>query len=407
METNFNQEIKIYSVDEITTCIKDLIESNRDLQNIWVKGEISNLRHSDAHLYFSLKDENSIIDCAMFQRANKDLEFAPKEGMKVIIRGGIEVYKKKGRYQIIIEEMQLAGKGELYLKFLQLKEKLEKEGLFKEEHKKPIPRFPKTIGVVSSLEGAAIKDIIKTTKKRYPHIKLLIFPSFVQGDEAKYTIAKGIETLNQINVDIIILARGGGSFEDLWAFNEESVARAIFSSKIPIITGIGHETDFTIADFVADKRAHTPSAAAELAVPDEIELLNTLASLKNTLYKHIIKTIEYYKQQIYYISNNKIFRKPFCLIEEYKQLLDEKTIQIKQIFINKTEILKMKLEKFDGKLNALSPYAVLSRGYSITIKKDKIVSSIKNINKGDVIFTIVKDGEIESKIKDKKQKSKD
>ena len=404
METNFNQEIKIYSVDEITTCIKDLIESNRDLQNIWVKGEISNLRHSDAHLYFSLKDENSIIECAMFQRANQNLEFTPKEGMKVLIRGGVEVYKKKGRYQIIIEEMQLAGKGELYLKFLQLKEKLEKEGLFKEEHKKPIPRFPKTIGVVSSLEGAAIKDIIKTIQKRYPHINLLIFPSFVQGDEAKYTIAKGIATLNQINVDVIILARGGGSFEDLWSFNEESVARAIFNSKIPIITGIGHEIDFTIADFVADKRAHTPSAAAELAVPDETELFNTLASLKNTLYKHIIKTTEHYKQQIYYISNNKIFRKPFCLIEEYKQLLDEKTIQLKQIFINKTKILKMKLEKFDGKLNALSPYAVLSRGYSITIKKDKIVSSIKNINKGDVIFTIVRDGEIESKIKDKKQK---
>ncbi len=371
-------EIKVYSVDEITTYLQKIIELDRNLQDIWVKGEISNLRRSDSHIYFNLKDEDSIIDCAMFHRANKNLEFVPEEGIKVIIRGSLEVYKKKGRYQIIVEEMQPAGKGELYLKFLQLKDKLEKEGLFREEIKKPIPRFPRTIGIVSSLDGAAIRDIIKTIKHRYPHVKLLVFPSFVQGDEAKFSLSRGIEVLNQLNVDIIILARGGGSFEDLWPFNEEIVVRAISNSKIPIITGIGHEVDFTLSDFAADKRAHTPSAAAELAVPDEAEVLNTIEILKNNLCKRMLRIAEYYKQQMYYLLT-----------------------QFRNTAMNKIEILKMNLENYDGKLNALSPYAILNRGYSLTLKKGKIVSSIKNINKGEILSTIVKDGEIESEVKAK------
>lgn len=402
---NLNSGIKVYSVEEITTYIKNLIESNSILEEIWVKGEISNFRNSEGNLYFSLKDENSIIDCAMFRRANKNLEFAPTNGARVIVMGGIEVYKKKGKFQIVVEEIQPLGEGKLFLKFLQLKEKLEKEGLFKEEFKKPIPKFPKTIGIVTSLNGAAIRDIIKTVKRRYPYVKLLIFPSLVQGDEAKYTIAKGIECLNKTDAEVIILARGGGTFEDLWPFNEEIVARAIFNSKVPVITGIGHEIDFTIADFVADKRAHTPSAAAELAVPDEKEIFNALANLENRLYKNLIKTLDYYKQQMYYLAGNRIFRKPFILVEEYKQLLDEKTTNLKQITLNKIEILKIKLEKSEGKLNALNPSAILNRGYSITLKKDKIIYSIKNINKGDIISTIVKDGKIESKIKNKNERN--
>lgn len=339
----------------------------------------------------------------MFQRANRNLEFEPKEGMNVILEGYVEVYKKKGRYQIIVEEMHLSGKGELYLKFLKLKEKLEKEGLFKEEFKQPLPKFPKSIGVVSSPEGAAIQDIIKTIKQRYPHVRLLIFPSLVQGDEAKNTLARGIEVLSKMNLDVIILARGGGSFEDLWPFNEEIVARAIFQSKVPIITGIGHEIDFTIADFVADKRAHTPSAAAELAVPEETEIFNHLASLKSILCRQMLKAIKFYKQQTGYLSINRIFRKPFCLIEEPTQILSDKKTQLKKAAASRMEISKMSLEKFEGKLGALNPYAVLNRGYSITLKKGKIISSVKNINEGECISTIVKDGEIESKIKNKKQ----
>jgi len=405
MKTNLKPNTKIYSVDEITTYIKNLIEQNTSLQDICVRGEISNFIHyNEEHMYFSLKDENSIIKCAMFRRSNINLEFKPKEGMKVLIIGNTEVYKIRGTYQIIVEEMQEVGKGELYLKFLQLKEKLEKEGLFRKELKKLIPKFPQTIGIVTSSEGAAVRDIIKIIKRRYPHVKLMIYPSFVQGDEAKFTIVKGIETLNQIYVDVIIVGRGGGSFEDLWSFNEEMVARAVYDSKIPIVSAVGHETDFTIADFVADKRAATPSAAAELVVPNEIEILNNLTNLKNKLHKCIMEKIKLYKQQISYIMNRPIFKRPFSQIEKYKQFLDEKGIQIKQIIINKIEILKRELKGSEGKLNALNPYSILERGYSITLKEKRIISSIKNINPNEVISTIVRDGEIRSKVQEKNER---
>ena len=404
MNSNIKSDVKIYSVDEVTTHIKNLIEENKILQNIWVSGEISNfIHHARRHMYLTLKDENSIIKCAMFYGSNIKLKFKPKEGMKVLVRGRIEIYKKKGDYQIIIEEMQLAGEGELYLKFLQLKEKLEKEGLFKEVHKKSILKFPKSIGVITSLEGAAIRDIIKTIKRRYPHVKITIYPSLVQGDRAKETLVRGIRTLNQLYVEVIIIARGGGSFEDLGPFNEEIVAREIFKSKVPIITGVGHETDFTIADFVADKRAHTPSAAAELVVPDKMEVLNNLSNLRDRLCEEVIGVLTYYRQQINLAMSRPIFKRPFSLIEEHKQTLDERTIQIKQVSINKIKILKSELNGLDGKLNALSPYSILDRGYSITTKQEKIISSIKDINSGDVIFTVVKDGKIDSEVKKKNE----
>jgi len=399
-ETSPELNNKIYSVDEITTHIKNLIEQDKILQDILISGEISNFRHfNQEHMYFSLKDENSILGCAMFRRANQDLEFMPKDGMKVVVKGHIEVYKLRGTYQIIVEEMYLKGKGELYLKFLQLKRKLKKEGLFEEEHKKSIPRYPKSIGIVTSLQGSVIRDIIKVIKRRYPHVKIIIYPSLVQGNKAKYTIVKGINSLDQIDVDVIIIARGGGSFEDLWPFNEEIVARAVYNSKTPIISAIGHETDIMITDFVADKRAPTPSAAAELVVPNEIELSNNLLNLENKLYKKTIGVVESYRQRIYYIIDRPIFKKPFSIIEEYKQFLDEKGIQIKQMMKHKIEILKGDLKIFDGKINALSPFSILNRGYSITLKGEEIISSIKNINSGDIISTIVKDGKINSKVK--------
>ena len=405
MKTSLKSDIKIYSVNEITTYIKNLIEHNETLQNIWIKGEISNFKHyNKKHMYFSLKDENSIIDCAMFEGVNRDLEFIPKEGMKVIIIGHVEVYRLKGRYQIIVKEMQLAGEGELYLRFLQLKEKLEKEGLFKKEFKKSIPKFPKTIGIVTSLEGAAIRDIIKIIKRRWPHVKLIIFPSFVQGDMAKETIVEGIKTLNKIDIDVIIVTRGGGSFEDLWPFNEEIVARAVYDSKIPIISGVGHETDSTIIDFVADIRAPTPSAAAELVVPNEEEISNNLSNLRNRLSRRITQIIESCKQQINHIISRPIFKRPFSLIEEHKQVLDEREIQLKQAVINKIEINKRDFNGFEGKLNALSPCAVLDRGYSITMEGDKVISSIKNLNPGDILYTVVKDGEINSRIENKNER---
>jgi len=395
-------EKKIYSVDEVTTHIKSLIEGSDVLRDIWVSGEISNFSHSSrGHMYFSLKDEDSVIDCAMFERANQYLEFLPKDGMKVIVKGYVDVYKPRGSYQIIVKEIQLKGKGELYLRFLQLKRKLKKEGLFEEEYKKPIPKYPKTIGIVTSPQGSVIRDIIRVIKRRYPYVKLLIFPSLVQGNEAKRSIVNGITALNQSDIDVIIVARGGGSLEDLWAFNEEIVARAVYDSKIPIISAIGHETDFTIIDLVADKRAPTPSAAAELVVPSRIEIFSNLDNLKNKLHKCMSNIVENYRQQIRYILDKPIFKKPFSLIEERKQFLDERGIQLKQKIFNKIEILKTELKVFDGKINALSPFSILNRGYSITTKNDKIVLSIKNIKRGDVIHTIVGDGKIKSKVQDK------
>ena len=393
---------KIYSVDEITTYIKNLLEQDKTLQNIWIKGEISNFKHSNkTHMYFSLKDENSIIECAMFKRANQNLEFMPEDGMKVMVKGNIDVYKLRGKYQIIIEEMHLAGKGELYLKFMQLKSKLEKEGLFKEEHKKPIQKYPKNIGVVTSLEGAVIRDIIKVIKRRYPHLKIMIYPSLVQGNEAKYTIVRGIEVLNNLNVDVIIVARGGGSFEELWSFNEEIVARAIYNSKIPVISAIGHETDFTIADFVADKRAPTPSAAAEIVVPDEKEIFKLFEQLENRVIRQINRMMDSKKQDIKNLASRPLFKKPYMIIDAYEQRIDEESIKIKQLIIAKFEVLRKEIKGVDRHLNALNPYAILKRGYSITLKKDKILTSVKNINAGDVISTIIRDGKINSKVQNK------
>lgn len=399
------QGVKIYSVGEITSYIRNLMLNDKTLQDIWIKGEISNFKHHNGkHMYFSLKDEDSIIECAMFQNVNQNLNFMPENGTKVIIRGQIDVYKPRGKYELIVSEIHLEGQGEMYLKFLQLKIRLEKEGLFKEDHKRPIPKYPKVIGIVTSLEGAVIHDITNIIKKRYPHVKIIVYPSFVQGDEAKHMITKGIETLNKLAIDVIVIARGGGSFEELWPFNEEVVARAIYTSKIPIVSAVGHESDFTIADFVADKRASTPSAAAEMIVPNKEDILISFKDMERNLYNRVKDILENRKQIINQIINRPLFKKPYILINESKQKLDEKTTQLKYKFTNKNEILKNQIKSANERLNALSPYSVLNRGYSITMRKDEIVSSIKNINEGDIISTIVKDGEIESKVKNKNER---
>ncbi len=393
------KENKIYSVDEITTYIKNILEDNKVLENVQVRGEISNFKHHNKrHMYFDLKDENSIIHCAMFWNVNKKLKFKPKEGIKVIVKGHIDVYKIRGSYQIIVEKIQLAGKGALYQKYLKLKEDLEKEGLFKEKFKKPLPEFPKKLGVITSFEGAAVQDIIKVIKRRFPHLNLIIYPSLVQGNEAKYQIEKGIKTLNQLQVDAIIVARGGGSFENLWPFNEENVARAIFASEIPIITGIGHETDFTIADFVADEKAPTPSAAAEISVPDIIEIKKQLLNLERRLNKDLIKIREDYKQKLNYIKSRPVFKRPNLLIEQDIQMVDDEKERIIKIFTNKNKLIKMDVIRLKERINALGPESILKRGYSITMKKGKIIKSTKNIKRKDIISTILSDGKINSKV---------
>ncbi len=392
-------ETKIYSVDEITTYIKNFLEGNKTLHDVQIKGEISNFKHhNDKHMYFDLKDNQAIIRCAMFWNSNNKLDFKPEDGVEVIIKGRIYVYKKKGSYQVSVEQMRLAGKGALYEQFIKLKEKLDKEGLFEEKFKKPIPKIPRRVGIVTSLEGAAVRDIIKTIGKRFPHVNLIIYPSLVQGSEAKYQIERGIDVLNQLKVDVIIVARGGGSFEDLWPFNEENVARAIFKSEVPIITGIGHEIDFTIADFVADKRAHTPSAAAELAVPEALEIKSTLLNLKGRLKRDLIRIRESYNQRLEHIKERPVFRKPLILIEQYFQMLDEKENYIIKIFMNKNELTRRDIASLKEKLTALSPEAILERGYSITMKGNKIIKSIKDIKSKDIISTTLTDGQIKSKV---------
>lgn len=379
-ENKIGQEVKINSVYEITSRIKGIIDSDKSLQNIWVKGEISNLTlHNNGYTYFVLKDEKSEIKCVIF---NQEFNFKIENGVKVVVRGSIGTWKSA--YQIVVEEINLEGRGELYFKFLQLKESLQKEGLFEEKYKKPIPTYPKTIGIVTSLEGAVIQDILKIIKNKYPHVKILIYPSLVQGDGAKDSISKGIELLNRLPIDTIILARGGGSFEDLFAFNEEIVARAIFNSKIPIISAIGHESDVTIADLVADKRASTPSVAAEYAVPSEEVILKSLKDWEISLISWIKDLFDRNNQSLKELSNRKIFRKPNTILEVYSQ----------------------EYQIVNSRLNDLSPYSVLNRGYSITMKKDEIVSSIRNINDGDNLFIIVKDGTINSIVKGKDEKRK-
>ena len=384
---------KIYSVDEISSKIKKLLEKR--LQNVWVRGEISNFgHHNKKHMYFSLKDDNSVIRCVMFRRANKKLKFKPKEGMEVLVRGGISVYKKKGDYQIIVEEMKVQGKGKLYAEYLKLKKKLKKEGLFKKN--KDLPLFPSKIGVVTSSEGAAVRDIIRTIKRRYP-ADVLLYPTLVQGDNAKQTIAKGVGVLDG-KVDVIIVARGGGSFEDLWPFNEEVVAKAIFNSKTPVVSGVGHQTDYTISDFVADKRGTTPAGAAELVVPEKEKFIDLLENKKERLVRGISRIFNDYKQKMKYLVKRPLFKRPFLLIDENKQTIDDREEEIKRIMKKKINSLREKFEKKGEKLDALNPYSVIKRGYSITLKEGKIIENVNNLNVGDTINTKLKNGEINSRV---------
>jgi len=393
------EKVNIFTISELTDYIKDKLEGDSKLINIWVKGEISNYtKHSNGHLYFTLKDETSQIGCIMFKRSASSLKFEPKHGMKVLVLSSISVYKPYGKYQLVVSEMHLEGQGALHQKFLQLKEKLEKEGLFSKEFKKPIPKFPKTIGIITSQTGAAIKDLISNLERRFPNtIKLK--PTLVQGNGAAKDIVNSIEILNKIqDIEVIILGRGGGSLEDLWCFNEEIVARAIFKSKIPIISAIGHETDFTIADFVADIRASTPSTAAEIAVPDKNELLINIKHLQERLLSKTKKTIELKEQYLISIKDRPIFKRPFDFINQYLQQIDDLALRSNRAILNSLELKRKGLEIITAKLHSLNPKAVLSRGYSITLNRGKIVKTIDDVKINDLINIMIQKGEIKSKV---------
>lgn len=371
------EQKKIISVTELTFTIKKILENDQELTNTSVRGEISNFtKHTSGHLYFSIKDKNSQLNCVMFRSKASQLKFEPKHGDKVIVTGNITVYEARGNYQLLVTEMCKDGLGELHQKFLDLKEKLKKEGLFKQ--KRTISTFPKNIAIISSPTSAALQDILDTIKRRFPVVKVIIIPAIVQGEHGAVSIVNAVKAANKLNetqlIDILIIARGGGSLEDLWCFNEEIVARAVFTSKIPTISGIGHETDFTITDFVVDLRAPTPSIAAERAVPVKDEVIFMLKETR----KKLVRLLE----------NS---------LTQQKQYLDDITYRlITNVKINlqkNKELFKI----LHNKLNSLDAKRVLSRGYSITMKDDEIITNTKELNQSDVIKTILTEGEILSK----------
>ena len=396
---------KIFTVSEISKLIKNYLESKDIFNKVWLRGEITNFTlHRSGHMYFDLKDEESVIPVAMFKNANQFLKFKPEHGMKVIANGSISVYLPHGRYQFILSELLPDGLGALHLAYLQLKDKLSKEGLFALEHKVPIPQYPRVIGVITSATGAAVRDIINVTTRRFPGIKILISPSKVQGDGAAKELVIGIERLHEIGgVDVIIIGRGGGSLEDLWAFNEEIVARAIYESKIPIISAVGHETDYTISDFVADARAPTPSAAAEMAVPDITELTQLITNNIQQIKQHLKKMVENYKLHLHRLLESPVFTRPKDRINQHRQYLDTITSSFSTNLRHYYKIKRSNLDNNLGKLTAMNPTAILNRGYSMTLKlpENKLISSIGTVSEKDKIKLILRDGALKCVIEEK------
>ena len=389
------------TVCELNNYIKDVIDNDMMLNNVYIKGEISNFKnHYSGHMYFTLKDEKSLIKCVMFKSYTGNLDFVPKDGMNVVVLGTVSVFERDGVYQIYVKGMEEDGMGALYKAYEQLKEKLQDEGLFDEKYKKKIPMLPTSIGVVTSSTGAVIRDIINVTTRRFPKVNIKLFPSQVQGKGAAQTIVKAIEYFNfEKNVDLIIVARGGGSLEDLWPFNEEVTARAIFKSEIPIISAVGHETDFTIADFVADLRAPTPSAAGELAVPSLDEVKWKIQSSQRRLVMALRKKLSDGKSRYEALKNRKVFREPSDLIRTHILTIDSliKRMQSKVLLTIKDD--KIKLAKYSVGLDKLSPLKTLSRGYSVLEDCDgKIIKSVNELNKGDKIKIILHNGEKNAEI---------
>lgn len=389
------------TVSSLNNYIKNIIDSDEMLNNVYIRGELSNFkRHYSGHLYFTLKDESSLIKCVMFKSYANYLRFDPKDGMSVVILGTVSVFERDGVYQIYAKGMEPDGMGALYTAYEQLKAKLEEEGLFDEKHKKPIPILPKAIGVVTSKTGAVIRDIINVTTRRFPKVNIILYPAAVQGVGAAETIAKGIEYFNhEKNVDTIIIGRGGGSLEDLWPFNEEITARAIFNSDLPIISAVGHETDFTIADFVADLRAPTPSAAGELAVPDILEVKWKIENMKKRLANSLRQKVSKMKERYNLIANSKAFKNPYDIIEQNMLKCDSVTKSLENIFSLKIKDENIKLVGLTSRLDNLSPLKTMMRGYSIVEDKDgNVVKTIKELKTGDDISIRLSDGSVEAQI---------
>ncbi len=391
-------EAKVATVSQINNYVKKILDHNIILNNVWIKGEISNFKHHySGHLYITLKDEGAVLKAVMFRNSAQSLSFEPSDGMKVLARGRISVYEAGGSYQLYIEEMIPDGVGDLYIAYEKLKKQLEEEGLFAPEHKKPIPQFPKAVGVVTASTGAAVRDIINVITRRYPMAEIILFPAQVQGTGAAESIVRAIEYFNTSGeADTLIVGRGGGSIEDLWAFNEEITARAIFASKIPIISAVGHETDFTIADFAADLRAPTPSAAAEIAVPSAIELRNRINTDCNRISRNIAGRIEGSRLLLQRFK----MRTPKDRIDDYNLKLDGLLKTVESSLRMKLMNLKNTFGETASKLDALSPLQTLARGYSIPTDSDgNVIRSAAQMEKGMEFTLRMKDGNTNCMVK--------
>lgn len=388
------------TVTELNRYVKDKVAEDEFLQNVYIKGEISNFKnHYTGHMYFTLKDENSLIKCIMFKTYAARMKFMPKDGMKVVIFGTVSVFERDGVYQIYAKAMKEDGIGDLYTAYNELKEKLEKEGLFDVKYKKQIPFMPKTIGVLTSKTGSVIRDIINVSTRRNPNVYIRLLPVPVQGEGAGEKIADAIKLMNEKKLaDVIIVARGGGSLEDLWPFNEEVVARAIFDSKLPVISAVGHETDFTIADFVSDLRAPTPSAAAELAVPEISKVQETLNNYQNRYRLALKKKIEYMKLRYEKCMQSRAYKEPTQSINEKYISIDNYVKSMINSMSKKSILVKKDFTRVITRLDALSPLKTLARGYSIATKNGKNIKTIKEVNTGDKIKIRLSDGEVNAEV---------
>ncbi len=445
-------ERRYLTVTALTKYIKRKFDVDPHMQDVWLKGEISNFKqHSRGHMYFTLKDQNARLSVVMFAGQNRNLVFKPQEGMKVLVRGEVTVYEASGSYQMYIKEMQPDGVGSLFLAYEELKKKLSQEGLFSAEHKQALPKYPRAVGVITSPTGAAVRDIITTLKRRYPLTKIIVIPALVQGVNAAPSIVKAIQMANQLSeLDVLIVGRGGGSIEELWAFNEEVVAREIFSSRLPIISAVGHETDFTIADFVADMRAPTPTAAAELAVPHINELMERLSDRKFRLHRASNKLMQHYKDRLTTLQKSYAFRFPKNLYAQKQQdldrVLDDLDVSMKRMLERKhvkweqlssllernhpkkqwetekltleqrttmlTKLMQQALQKkqweFQHKLtkiDGLSPLKIMNRGYSLAYQQDgTILKSVDQAEKGETIQVHLQDGQLACEIQEVKER---
>ncbi|MGE5404807.1 MAG: exodeoxyribonuclease VII large subunit [Candidatus Saccharibacteria bacterium] len=408
MKDNQIERNRILSVLELTSHIRTVLENDRALQNVWVRGEISDFKYyqKSGHMYFSLKDEESSINCVMFRGKARSMDFMPDNGMKVVARGYVSVFEKYGRYQYYVEEMEPDGLGRLFMSLNQLRERLEKEGLFDSSRKRPLPAYVNHLGIVTSADGAAVRDIIRIVKHRHPRCEIVLAPAAVQGLEASSEIANGIRALNEWGrPEVIIVGRGGGSFEDLWAFNTEEVVRAIAGSKIPIISAVGHEVDFSLADLAADARAATPTQAGQMAVPDMEAVTVHLYEMAASMRRSVERRYNLKWAELDYMRERRIWQQPQMLTEKVRRELEFAMRQIG----DKTERLltgkQHELHRLGAALDALSPLKVLDRGYAIARKASgDVVKNIEQLDKGDQVELAVRNGEVTVEVLEKRVK---